>query len=95
MNGEQYHRALTEVRAAATAYHSGVSDQHARDAVDRDGNSVWTPIYSNLLTELAAALESAGERYDSAADQVGTPAEQRFDWRSYLGRAGPEKDSSG
>jgi hypothetical protein len=92
VNGQRYQRALTEVTAAATAYHGGVTDQHASLAINQDGRSVWAPIYSDLLAELAAALRSAGQRYDRAADQVDVPVEQRFDWRSYLGPAESEDE---
>jgi hypothetical protein len=84
VTGPQYAQALAEVVAAAAAYHGGVSDDHAAAAVQAPAGSMWTPVYRDLLADLAGALRAAGDRYDRAADAAETPAEQRFDWRSYL-----------
>jgi hypothetical protein len=68
------------VTDAARVLRGGVSDPVASG----DQGSVWSPIYSELLAELAAELRAAGHRYDQAADELDVPAADRFDWRSYL-----------
>jgi hypothetical protein len=75
---EDCEEALTEVMAAATTYHGGVTDDQARAAVSGDAVGVWTPIYADLLAELAADLRSTGERYDRAAGRAGIPHHERF-----------------
>jgi hypothetical protein len=81
---KDYEQALTAVMAAAATYHGGVTDDQASAAVSGDAASVWTPIYAELLAELAADLHSTGEHYDRAADRAGIPHHERFDWRSCL-----------
>jgi hypothetical protein len=72
---------------------TGQQYEQALAEVMAASGGMWTPVYRELLVDLGGALRSAGDRYDRAADAVGTPAEQRFDWRGYLPDSGPHIDA--
>jgi hypothetical protein len=74
---------LNAVTAAASAYRGGLTND-AATAVRASGISPWTPIYSQLLTELQATLQVAGERYDRLADAGLIDGADRFEWRACL-----------
>jgi len=77
-----YEAALKTVTDAAAAYRGGlVASGAATAASTPHAVSPWTPIYAELLADLKAALESAGEAYEHAADQLGLPKPERYDWR--------------
>jgi hypothetical protein len=59
------------VTAAAIAYRGGLTNDAAESALHAAGTNPWTPIYTQLLTELEAALHLAGHRYDRLADARG------------------------
>jgi hypothetical protein len=77
---EEYDAALAAVTDAARVYHGGVSDRVAGENTD----TVWSPIYADLLAELATRLRIAGMRYDKAADEMRIMDGERFDWRTVL-----------
>jgi hypothetical protein len=81
---DEYDDALDAVTAAAIAYRGGLTNADAASALHTPGTNPWTPIYSQLLAELEAALQVAGHRYDRLADARGIGGADRFDWRSYL-----------
>jgi hypothetical protein len=81
---DEFDGALKAVTAAAVAYRGGLTDDEAAAARRAPGINPWTPIYSQLLTELEAALQVAGHRYDRLADARLIDRADRFDWRSYL-----------
>jgi hypothetical protein len=78
----EYDEALADVTDAARVYHGGLMDPVASGSQ----GSVWSPIYDELLADLAARLRGAGAAYDWAADEAGIAAGDRFDWRGYLAR---------
>jgi hypothetical protein len=82
--GDEFDDALDAVTDAAIAYRGGLSDDAAASALHAPGINPWTPIYSQLLTELEAALQVAGHRYDRIADARGIDPADRFDWRHHL-----------
>jgi len=84
VEGDEFDDALDAVTAAAIAYRGGLSNDDAATALHAPGTNPWTPIYTQLLTELQAALQVAGHRYDRLADARGIDQANRFDWRSYL-----------
>jgi hypothetical protein len=81
---DEFDGALEAVTAAAIAYRGGLTNDDDAAAVHAAGTSPWTPIYSQLLTELEAALQVAGHRYDRLADARLIDPVDRFVWRSYL-----------
>jgi hypothetical protein len=81
---DEFDDALDAVKAAAVAYRGGLTDDEAAAALHAPGTNPRTPIYSQLLAELEAALQVAGHRYDRLADARGIDQADRFDWRRYL-----------
>jgi hypothetical protein len=81
---DEFDDALEAVTAAAIAYRGGLTNADAASALHAPGTNPWTPIYSQLLTELEAALQVAGHRYDRIADSRLIDQADRFDWRAYL-----------
>jgi hypothetical protein len=81
---DEFDDALDAVTAAAIAYRGGLTNNDAASALRAPGTNPWTPIYSQLLTELGATLQVAGHRYDRLADARLIDPVDRFDWRSYL-----------
>jgi hypothetical protein len=81
---DEFGDALDAVSSAATAYRGGLTDDDDASALDVQGTNPWTPIYSQLLTELEAALQLAGHRYDRLAEARLIDRADWFDWRRYL-----------
>jgi hypothetical protein len=82
---DEFDDALDAVTAAAIAYRGGLADNDGAAAARRaPGVNPWAPIYSQLLTELEAALQVAGHRYDRLAEASLIDQAERFDWRGYL-----------
>ena len=79
-----YRAALEAVAAASEAYRAGLGNDAATTAVTAGGVTPWVPIYRELLAELRAALQAAGQRYEQAAESAGVPAADRFGWRRLL-----------
>ena len=84
MPRDEFDDALDAVTAAAIAYRGGLTNDDAASALHTPGTNPWTPIYSQLLTELEATLQVAGHRYDRLADARLIEPANRFDWRAYL-----------
>jgi hypothetical protein len=89
MAGDEFDDVLDAVTAEAIAYRGGLTNDAAASALHAPGSNPWTPIYSQLLTELEAILQVAGERYDRLADARGIDQGDRFDWRAYLTASSP------
>jgi len=81
---DEFDDVLDAVTAAATAYRGGLTDDAAENALHAPGTNPWTPIDSQLLSELETRLQVAGHRYDRLADAGGIDQADRFDWRAYL-----------
>jgi hypothetical protein len=81
---DEFDDALDAVSAAAIAHRGGLTNDDAATVLHASGTNPWTPIYSQLLTELEAALQVAGHRYDRLADARLIDQADRFDWRAYL-----------
>jgi hypothetical protein len=81
---DEFDDALDAVTAAAIASRGGLTNEDAASARRAQGTNPWTLLYSQLLTELEAALQVAGHRYDRLADSRLIDQADRFDWRAYL-----------
>jgi hypothetical protein len=81
---DEFDDALDAVTAAAIAYRGGLTNVDAATVLHAQGTNPWTPIYSQLLTELEARVRLAGHRYDRLADARLIDPADRFDWLGYL-----------
>ena len=84
-----YSSAREAVIRAAEAYQAALTNDAAISARDSTGMTPWVPVYWQLLADLRATLQAAGEEYDRTADAAGVRVEDRVDWRAFM-NAGEE-----
>jgi hypothetical protein len=81
---DEFDDVVDAVTVAAIAYRGALTDDAAESARRASSTNPWTPIYTQLLSELEARLQVQGHRYDRLADARGIDPADRFDWRAYL-----------
>jgi aryl-alcohol dehydrogenase-like predicted oxidoreductase len=79
-----YQVALAAVVRADEAYRGGLSNDSVNSIRHAGGVNPWVPTYRDLLAELRAHLQAAGQRYDRSAEDAAIPVAERFNWHELL-----------